>query len=100
MSGGDENDGPGDSQAGAPGRRRVSRPPIRPRRSDDRFAMELFRRAVVERDEDAWRAIHDAYLPLVAGWIGRHPGLARCGEDSAYLANRAFERFWWALRPS
>lgn len=70
------------------------------RRSDDRVAMELFHRAVAEGDEDAWRAIHDAYLPLVAGWITRHPGLTRCGEDSAYLANRAFERFWWALRPN
>jgi hypothetical protein len=69
------------------------------RQSDDRFGMELFRRAVAGRDEDAWRAVHDAYLPLVAGWIARHPGLARSGEDSAYLANRAFERFWWALRP-
>ena len=69
------------------------------RRSDDRFAMELFRRAVVERDEEAWQAIHDAYLPLVAGWIIRHPSFPRCGEDGEYLVNWAFERFWWALRP-
>ena len=69
------------------------------RRSDTGFAMELFRRAVLERSEEAWGAIYDAYLPLVTGWITHHPAFLRCGEDSTYLANRAFERFWWALRP-
>ncbi len=66
---------------------------------DNRFAMELFRRAVLRQDQGAWAVIHDAYLPLVLGWVTRHPALLRCGEDSRFLANRAFERFWHALRP-
>lgn len=69
------------------------------RSSDDRAAMELFRRAVVERNDVAWGALHDAYLPLVTAWVTRHTSLARCGEDADYLVNRAFERFWRALRP-
>jgi hypothetical protein len=67
------------------------------RSSDDRFAMELFRRAVLERSEEAWQAIHDTYLGLVTGWVRRHPAFAGSGEDSAYLANRAFERLWRVL---
>jgi hypothetical protein len=69
------------------------------RSCDNRFALELFRRAVLLQDQGAWATIHDAYLPLVLGWVTRHPALARCGEDSRFLANRAFERFWHALRP-
>jgi hypothetical protein len=69
------------------------------RQSDNRFGMELFRRAVMEGDQEAWSAIHDAYQPLVVGWVTRHPSLPRCGEDSRYLVNRTFERFWRAVRP-
>jgi hypothetical protein len=69
------------------------------RQSDNRFGMELFRRAVMEGDQGAWSAIHDAYQPLVVGWVTRHPSLPRCGEDSRYLVNRTFERFWRAVRP-
>jgi hypothetical protein len=67
--------------------------------ADNRFALELFRRAVLERSEEGWCAIYEAYRPLVAGWVLRHPAFHRSGEDSAYLVNRAFERFWCALRP-
>jgi hypothetical protein len=69
------------------------------RDGDTSFGMELFHRAVVDRNEAAWQAIHDAYLPLVTGWITRHPSFPPSGEESAYLANRTFERFWRALRP-
>ncbi len=70
------------------------------RGSDTNFAMELFRRAIAERDQLAWQALHAAYLPLVVGWVTHHPAFPhRRGDESGYLANRAFERFWWAMRP-
>ena len=69
------------------------------RGGDNSAALELFRRAVLERDEDAWQAIYDAYLPLVTAWVARHPSLAHAAEEPSYLANRAFERFWRAVRP-
>lgn len=68
------------------------------RTSDGGAAMELFRRAILDGDEGAWSALYDAYLPLVLGWVGRHPSVRGCGEDVDYLANRAFERFWRAVR--
>lgn len=68
------------------------------RSRDDSAAMELFRRAILDRDEGAWGALYDAYLPLVMGWVRRHPSARGCGEDIEYLANRAFERFWRAVR--
>jgi hypothetical protein len=68
------------------------------RPSDGDAAMELFRRAILDGDEGAWSALYDAYLPLVLGWVGRHPSVRGCGEDLEYLANRAFERFWRAVR--
>lgn len=54
----------------------------------ERFALELFRRAVVERDDLAWSAIHTQYGPVVRRWLG--------GElDTEVTA--VFERFWQAV---
>src|SRR5262245_34424784 len=41
------------------------------RSHDTRFAYELFRRAVVERDELAWEHVYTHYSPLVEGWVRR-----------------------------
>ena len=49
---------------------------------------ELFRRAIVENDQQAWQALYDQYRRLVGKW-------AR-GSDLKLddLANEAFARFW------
>jgi DNA-directed RNA polymerase specialized sigma24 family protein len=66
---------------------------------DPRYCFELFRRAIRARIERAWDLVYLQYRPLVLGWVTRHPAFEPCGEESGYLANRAFERMWRALTP-
>lgn len=58
-----------------------------------RYCYELFRRALAERDEEAWEAVYNQYERLVRSWLGNAPG------DSDVMVNRVFERFWRALSP-
>jgi DNA-directed RNA polymerase specialized sigma24 family protein len=62
-------------------------------RHDPRCCYELFRCALVRRDEEAWTAIYGQYHRLVNHWLGRVPG------DADALVNHAFARFWNALSP-
>jgi RNA polymerase sigma factor (sigma-70 family) len=57
------------------------------------YGFELFRRAVVDRDELAWVNLYAQYGPLVRYWVGpeTEDGVA---ED---VVAAAFERFWQAL---
>lgn len=67
--------------------------------SDDRFCLELLRRAIVDSDQAAWQAAFAQYRGMVMGWIGRHPAASAAGEDAEYWTNRAFDRFWSAVGP-
>lgn len=67
--------------------------------ADARACFELFRRAVVEKDEAAWNLIVDQYRPLVAGWVERHPAYATIDEDADPFVIHAFEKFWQAMAP-
>jgi RNA polymerase sigma factor (sigma-70 family) len=60
---------------------------------DPRCCYELFRRALVQQDEEAWVAIYDQYRRLVKHWMGHVPG------DVDALVNQTFARFWRALPP-
>ena len=66
---------------------------------DPRYCFELWRRAIVERDQLAWEHVYHQYCPLVAGWVKRHPAFLSSGEEAQYFVNRAFERLWAALTP-
>src|SRR5579885_2943982 len=70
--------------------------------SNDRFCLELFRRAIVRRDEDAWTCIYQQYAPLVLTWITQHQSAAPLlGQDGgAPLVNAAFAKFSQALTPA
>lgn len=57
------------------------------------YGFELFRRAIVERDEDAWAALSEQYSPLVRQWLRRWPD--HDGVDAGVAAT--FERFWQAV---
>jgi DNA-directed RNA polymerase specialized sigma24 family protein len=62
---------------------------------DDGF--ELFRRAIQERDAEAWAAIAVRYRRLLIAWAVRCPA-AQIAEDSYEdLADRALGRAWAAL---
>ncbi len=66
--------------------------------SDEDAAYELFRRALVARDEAAWAALYAQYQGLVRAWLVQQPGLASA-DDLDDLTVRAFARFWQAVPP-
>src|SRR5579884_3178820 len=70
--------------------------------SNDRYCLELFRRAIVRRDEDAWACIYQQYAPLVLTWVNQHQSAASLlGQDGgAPLVNAAFAKFAQALTPA
>ena len=66
---------------------------------DPRYCYELFRRAILLRNQRAWELIYAEYQPLAAGWINRHSGFPASGEETQYFVNRAFEKMWQAVTP-
>jgi hypothetical protein len=66
---------------------------------DTRFAYELFRRALVERDEVAWEHIFQQYSTLVDRWVRRSGAFAGSGESGEFFVVAAFMRFWRAITP-
>jgi DNA-directed RNA polymerase specialized sigma24 family protein len=63
-------------------------------RSDGGY--ELFRRAIVEQDADAWATIYVRYRSLLAAWAARS---CAHGEACADIADQALARAWMALTP-
>src|SRR5579859_5918096 len=70
--------------------------------SNDRYCLELFRRAITRRDEDAWACIYQQYAPLVLTWVNQHQSATSLlGQDGcAPLVNAAFAKFSQALTPA
>lgn len=66
---------------------------------DSRYSYELFRRALVERDEMAWSYLFQHYSSLVESWIRRSGAFANSGESSEYFVIGAFAKFWRAVTP-
>lgn len=67
---------------------------------DPRYCFELFRRALLERNQQAYALLYQQYQALVAGWVERHPSFPALDEEVQYFVNRAFEKMWRALTPS
>jgi hypothetical protein len=74
---------------------------LKQRTSDDRYCLELFRRAIVARNENAWSSIYQQYAPLVLTWVTQHQSATSLfGQDGcAALVNAAFAKFAQALTP-
>jgi DNA-directed RNA polymerase specialized sigma24 family protein len=70
--------------------------------SDGRYCLELFRRAVALRDEDAWACLYQQYAPLVLTWVKQHQSAAPLvvEEGAASLVNAAFAKFAAAMTPA
>lgn len=66
---------------------------------DTRFSYELFRRALVERNEAAWEHLYRHYSGLVEGWVRRSGAFNSSGESSEYFVVGAFTKFWRAVSP-
>lgn len=69
--------------------------------SSDRFCLELFRRAIINRDDEAWASLYQQYAPLVLTWVTQHQSATPIlGQDgSGPLVNAAFAKFAQALTP-
>jgi DNA-directed RNA polymerase specialized sigma24 family protein len=65
----------------------------------ERDAYGLFRRAIEERDADAWAEIVARYRPLLIAWAARCGAALRTGEPCDDLADQALARAWMALSP-
>jgi hypothetical protein len=63
------------------------------------YSYELFRRALVERDDLAWEQLYLHYSGLVEGWIRRSGAFNSSGESSEYFVVGAFTKFWRAIGP-
>ncbi|HNB54547.1 MAG TPA: hypothetical protein PK530_21550, partial [Anaerolineales bacterium] len=59
-----------------------------------RHCYELFRRAIIEKNEDAWKVIYLQYRSQVRQWVNRHPIFQDFDEDADFFVNLAFEKFW------
>lgn len=66
---------------------------------DPRFCYELFRRAILHRNDLAWERIYDQYERLVKHWVERHAAFPTSGEEVQFFMNRAFEKMWLGVTP-
>jgi DNA-directed RNA polymerase specialized sigma24 family protein len=66
---------------------------------DPGFCYEIFRRAIMEADEQAWHVVYDQYASLVTSWVYKHASFHASAEQADYFVNRAFDRMWSAITP-
>ena len=66
---------------------------FRKKSNDSRYCLELFRRAIIHRDNDAWDAIYVQYQPQVERWVYRHSKFTSIDQDVQDLTMQAIERF-------
>ncbi len=67
--------------------------------SDDQYCLEIFHRAVVLRNDDAWSFLQRQFAEHVHIWLRRHPGrdsALRYDSEQSYI-DEAFRRFWQAV---
>lgn len=60
---------------------------------------ELFRRAILDRDEEAWATIYERYRSLLMAWAARTTVHAYLHGECAEIADQALARAWAALTP-
>jgi DNA-directed RNA polymerase specialized sigma24 family protein len=64
---------------------------------NEAYGLELFRRAIINRDQAAWQAIYAQYQALVARWVRHHAKFQSTNEEAVFFVNGAFARFWHAV---
>jgi hypothetical protein len=67
--------------------------------SDERYGLEIIRRAVVLRDHEAWAILQHQFTENVRFWLARHTcrdAALRHESEQDYI-DHAFRRFWQAV---
>jgi len=67
---------------------------------DSSYCLELFRRAVRNKDERALEVVITQYQPLVARWVNKHADFLLINEEAQDFIAQAFERFWVSFTPA
>ena len=67
--------------------------------ADDGDGYQLFRAALVQRDQAAWAAIERRYGAQLARWARGRRLYAQAGEEAEALANQALLRLWLTIGP-
>jgi hypothetical protein len=67
--------------------------------SNDQYCLEILRRAVIGRDNEAWTVLRRQFNESVRLWMSRHPHreAALRHEDEQSYIDDAFRRFWQAV---
>ena len=65
--------------------------------NDSQWCYELLRRALGERDTEAFTHVYRTYEGLVLSWVRHHSRFALTGEAAEYFAGDAFRSFYFAL---
>ena len=63
----------------------------------DAVCYDLFRRAIEQRDADAWADIGRHYRGLLAAWAAQSSARGQIAEQPEDIADQAFARAWAAL---
>src|SRR6266700_4985167 len=66
---------------------------------DDAYILEIFRRAVIMKNDAAWAVLREQFRENLHLWISRHPArdVALHIEDEQSYIDDAFRRFWQAV---
>jgi DNA-directed RNA polymerase specialized sigma24 family protein len=82
-----------------PAKREIRSRVYEQRSSDCEAGYELFRRAILARDEDAWIEIGTRYRAMLIAWAGQSSVMGSIDEGCEDVADRALARAWSALSP-
>jgi hypothetical protein len=65
---------------------------------DDQYYLEMFHRAMVNHEPDAWELLQQCFSPLVRAWMRNHPqrNLACRYEQEEHYVTNTFTRVWQA----
>lgn len=73
---------------------------LRGEASNDSYCLEIFQRAIVARDNDAWAMVVQQYRGIVLASLVQHTSALEMEHSDDFWVNRAFQRFWTAVGPS
>lgn len=65
---------------------------------NDQYCLEIFRRAIIHHDEQAWELLIRSFRGMVLGWLRSHPkrDLAYRFDSEQNYVDVTFARFWQA----
>jgi DNA-directed RNA polymerase specialized sigma24 family protein len=68
--------------------------------ADDCYCLEIFRRAMVQHDDQAWSMVQQCFGEIVRIWVRSHTSsdIAFLHDTEENYVAQTFSRFWYAVR--